>query len=99
MSHTPKPWVIRERVDNPDNGRWKWNVSNFEIQNTVADCPCRDDANIIAAAPEMLEALERARSHFVEFRNMRWVPLAFEEHLVDWIDEIDKVLAKARGQS
>jgi hypothetical protein len=93
MSHTPGPWKL-----DTYNGYLLSSdcisILKFDIKKTSIQ-----DAKLIAAAPEMLEELERARSHFVELHNGHHTLLAFEELLVYWIGEIDKVLEKARGQA
>jgi hypothetical protein len=104
MSHTPGPWTRGKRTktvwangiritQHPNPG-----CQSAEVQ-ALTDATMEANANLIAAAPEALEALERARSHFVELHNGHHTLLAFEDLLVDWIDEIDKVLEKARGQA
>lgn len=53
MKHTPGPWNVsatkfrNEVVDNAHTGIWR----------LVAECRNADDATLIAAAPEMFEAL------------------------------------------
>jgi hypothetical protein len=59
MKHTPGPWMPEcigsaGAYDNP--------TDIFEITNgrrIVADCVADDDAHLIAAAPELYEALKR----------------------------------------
>jgi len=88
MSHTPGPWVI-EQLDDGENMDshiaiygYPWVVA--EVQVDVPSLPGMANANLIAAAPELLEALEDAR--FALYGNGPGNP------------KIDAVIAKAKGE-
>ena len=70
MKHTPGPWFLSpdEHEDEPFNGAWNITVPNRTIAS-VAPYDFADDTNeanarLIAAAPEMLEALKDALAYF-----------------------------------
>jgi hypothetical protein len=91
MSHTPGPWEANYDEYGP--------IVFGDDGSVVATCHSRNDIQLIATAPEMLEALERARSRFVDLQDNHPLGLVTEHCLVGWIEEIDKVLEKARGQA
>lgn len=77
--HTPGPWEVRLVED-----AWGVDVRIVAPGHVfVAQVDTRDDAPILAAAPELLEALEAAR-HFIVARP-------------DILDQVDAAIAKARG--
>lgn len=86
--HTPRPWTVR------DIGT-QWAVSKIGARiphaYVMRDGPDRGEANarLIAAAPELLAALEEARN-FVDRHSEEWY-LSGQELLA----EIDAALAKA----
>jgi hypothetical protein len=94
--HTPGPWTYKLDNDSP---------VNFEITTAhaptsiVSGCGCCDspwvsseaDARLIAAAPELLEALEEIVKEYYENpdngRTLRWA-----------IDGAKEAIAKAKGE-
>jgi uncharacterized protein YdcH (DUF465 family) len=56
-------------------------------------CDCRE-----YRYQEMLKALERSKSHFRELLEGNYLNMHEEEMLVDWIDELDAAIKKARGE-
>lgn len=92
MAHTPGPWWLRPTHD---HGKYILGSSSAGSEHAVAECHSGDDnARLIAAAPDLLAACERAKG-FVE---------SWEKQLGDW-DEVDQntinainaAIAKARG--
>lgn len=84
MKHASGPWTIEETDD-----------SLFILQGEDSDQIAQVDkafgngnAHLIAAAPELLEALEVIRIDLLKGSNISAV-----------LDKIDKVVAKARGES
>lgn len=96
QAHTPGPW----RLERPRSGH-KIHVSGFgwlrfaRVWAEVGGQPNAEgeaNARLIAAAPEMLEALKKARDGLMQLP----ASLAFE---ITHIREIDAVIAKATGQA
>ena len=82
--HTPGPWFAegKEVYNSRDiGGVW---VAETLVHNLAT---AKADARLIAAAPELLEALERARTFMV---NRYATPIE--------LSTIDAALAKARGE-
>lgn len=74
--HTPAPWEIREDTQYPLHGIWA-NNSKFPtyIARTCFAPNSEANAKLIAAAPELLEALEfllKAAIHCDPFFETRW---------------------------
>lgn len=66
--HTPGPWAVwlQKQVYRPDPARLK-DGPNICIANTVAN------ARLIAAAPELLEALSRCLSYLADLNGSQWI--------------------------
>ena len=64
--HTPGPWTIQQELD---GGPW-YSINSTEEYGWVCQVPRPNhpDARLIAAAPEMLEALKVAREMLEEMR-------------------------------
>lgn len=61
MKHSPGPWKIGEHSEYRDI----WAADKYRICQLVRTLPMREcDARLIAAAPELLEALEDASHYF-----------------------------------
>lgn len=93
MKHTLGPWYIEaSHPKTPDTYRVRSDISKYKDTSTEESiCITGNKANarLIAAAPEMLEALELLRDS-----------TAVLNHLDrDSIDLINNVIAKARGES
>jgi hypothetical protein len=89
--HTPGPWFIHEdQHDNvtikaPDGDGVPWNVAT--ILSYCGDPPCdKANARLIAAAPELLEALQ-------ELYNADWSNLCGRAQEV-----CERAIAKANGK-
>ena len=92
--HTPGPWTILE-------GFISARFSDGEVYD-ICDPRCAPatpdlvgemeaNADLIAAAPDLLAALEGMRE---ELRNY-----SYRQHLADWVDRADAAIAKARGRA
>jgi len=108
QGHTAGPWT----VGNSDNGRCcVWLAGNTEPHFGMGpdalwiDCNTEENANLVAAAPELLEALEIAlksvRSDDVSNAPM---PEAYARLALGWIrakfeDKAAAAIAKAKGES
>ena len=96
---TPGPWVAKSVVE---NGEWMGVAvqadSDVEILWFEND-PEPDDANahLIAAAPDLYEALEQARDTILELINARNSEAEGSDE--DWVGGINAALAKARGEA
>ncbi len=88
MSHTPKPWIrsgLGFQVLTDD--------SNFvicELQNPGNRQELRDNANLIAAAPDLLEALEALVN---DYNDYAYLPPNAN------YDIAKQAIAKARGEN
>lgn len=58
MAHTPGPWT---RKDTPDYA--EIHPSSGELRQAIALVGAPDDANLIAAAPDLLDALRRIMTY------------------------------------
>ncbi|WCK26598.1 hypothetical protein [Agrobacterium pusense] len=90
VKHTEYPW---ERVDTADYA--EIHPVGKRLQSAIALVGKPDDANLIAAAPELLEALK----HLCEFID-REGPAAKEwEAISEWCEKGSAAIAKAEGRS
>lgn len=96
--HTPEPWVVDEdgTVTQADSGAHIAVVSQEddfpcleEDEREEARAECKANARLIAAAPELLEALEKA---------LRESGCDGDLCMHDWHDDARAALAKARGE-
>lgn len=78
MNYTPGPWIVSES----DDGFTYWIEANV---GPVASNVEKEDALLIATAPELLETLEGLLAFYGEDDN-------------EWIDQARTVLAKATGE-
>ena len=82
--HTPGPWIVetRKEMDIPSKYLiWAWEAD----RQLVASMVTREaDANLIAAAPDLLEALELAQG-YLEGEGFNLI-------------EVDNALAAAKGK-
>lgn len=99
MKHTPGPWNLSgrtvytlHRLAHMETNRWSAQVQGY------VDCPAEEaDANarLIAAAPELLEALCDAREELRLIRMKDTVAVYDPTVRI----RIDAVIAKAKGES
>lgn len=103
MSHTPGPWKIAETFGDNIRIAKQVNIRPVDDRNGEhgatcclvwgADSPeCKDNAYLIAASPELLEACEKMIAAF-EYQNERLVGSAYEAK-----QQMINVIKKARGQ-
>lgn len=100
---TAGPWVAREYNIYADeiqivanDGVYVASVDVDGQQGMAAWSEIQADAHLIAAAPEMYEALIAARKHIVDgFRN---ICHDFPESRMAGVTQIDAAIAKARGE-
>lgn len=85
--HTPAPWTIT-KCPCGDASCKHYNVNSWFNQGGMVEIA---DARLIAAAPELLEALGRARYELVTEK--------LYPDTAPVIQTIDAAIAKARGQS
>jgi len=101
-NHTPGPWGIEQRehrdsplyVDNPDIGRVA-KCSGLNLAGFISPEQERANAKLISAAPELLTALEWARS--ILSRD-GIAPLIGEAFTSADLEMINKAIAKAKGR-
>lgn len=76
MKHTKAPWVARKAYGSEeifaDSVTWMVNggdLTNKETRTYIAECGAHDkseaNANLIAAAPDLLESCKEMKNHFV----------------------------------
>ena len=97
--HTPAPWTIREVAGQSIPGQRAFAIDFNEDQEQVVDWVYEQaDAHLIAAAPDLLEALERcerllrSKRHACEDSNLCRV---LDSH----ISQARTAIAKARGEA
>lgn len=84
MGHTPGPWNVEKVhyrhavVDSAQNGKW----------DLIAETTSRENANLIAAAPEMLEALEAVVD-----------AMQLNKPVNTFVSKVANAIKKAKGQS
>jgi hypothetical protein len=88
--HTPGPWEACDRGDYCDEG-----IVILGNDMRVAVVNSEDDTDIIAAAPEMYEALKATKRDFLKWAEIRGGIGTY----AGAIARIDAALAKAEGKS
>ncbi|MBN6350370.1 hypothetical protein JZM10_02675 [Providencia rettgeri] len=84
FKHTPAPWDLNKRQDG-------FNIVDGDNSGFVAHVPKQDNAHLIAAAPELLEAL-------IELTESAKQAIDGLGDLSDAIDTAKAAIAKALGQ-
>lgn len=93
--HTPGPWEAIEVAE----GRFAIGAAyrdenNMPMEGFIADVPVEANARLIAAAPKLLEALERAVIETIDaFKDD---PIG-QEYTSAWIVQARAAIAKAKG--
>ncbi len=88
--HTPGPWHVEEAIGDAETGETLWYTIEDENDNSIAGFCSVDHADLIAAAPEMMEALERA------YRSMKWFGWSERSQVLECVE---KAIAKAKGET
>src|SRR5690606_22673320 len=95
-THTPGPWRIESRLGGfdiigPNNEDLAYvNVSDGLDEPTIY--PCKANANLIAAAPELADAAERA------IKIIKANLYHQREKVEDAVSTLEAALARARGE-
>lgn len=101
MRHTPGPWVVRD-VSCPEEMYEVQREDGGEVIAFAADCEDRKaNAYLIAAAPDMLAALEQMREVFEQLSDGDWrsMDATYVDQLVEsyGLRGCDVAIAKAKG--
>ena len=94
--HSPGPWTFQERgclILDARTGSSQCAVAHVQV-NTYKD-EGMHNARLIAAAPELLTALESAREFIVDGLAMGFVGMPEDE---DVLEVIEKANSKAKGE-
>ena len=96
MKHTPGPWEIRRIVKTAiDKGKKHVCMVNFynhpDESMRIDEKEHQANVNLIAAAPELLEAFEHVLEYSREYLQLTEVGLEYQ-------DKADSVIAKAKGE-
>lgn len=86
FKHTPAPWVSAEFLDG-------FNIKDEKHGRHIAFTPKKNNAHLIAAAPELLEALQRLLKYHDDFYGIE--PDEDPEHP---LAIAESAIAKALGQ-
>lgn len=84
--HSPGPWKLHELTGGVFSGETQVHGRHWSRAGEDEDVAMAD-ARLIAAAPEMLELLERARYMLVQHAPGQ----------EDWAEEADALVAKVKG--
>lgn len=101
MKHTPGPWRVERQNASPTTGEWMIAGANPGYLAEVRDCGsgcAKANARLIAAAPELLAALELAVQHYDEWASAE-LPHDLDEERLPWLAPARAVIAKAKGES
>jgi len=90
MSHTPGPWFIPKGRSAKDGAIWGGNPPVYICECLPANSCQRGNMQLIAAAPELLEACKAALSRLYEIDNEITSPS-------DLYEQIEAAIKKAEG--
>lgn len=88
--HTPGPWKVNGHPGNNAGTDWRQVTDCKENPVFIAECH-KNNARLIAAAPEMLEALER----LLVAPDLNWDHM--EQESIDAMEQARAAIAKAKG--
>ena len=89
MSHTPGPWEVRHGIPSKEN--LVCNVRGLEVWGPYQATPCIEDANLIAAAPDLLAVAELGLQLAKDWVHDERVDLSSE------IFKLESAISKAKG--
>jgi hypothetical protein len=95
MKHTPGPWRASQDEDTRGNPTWRIDsptvslIASLSYANAGERAEGIHDAHLIAAAPELLAALEVVMEPFSKFSD--------DNLLFDWMRQARAAIAKAKG--
>lgn len=92
MRHTPGPWYTTTKKDDSQGM-----ISQETTGKTIAVSYDSKDAAIIAAAPELLEALEALQACMI-YRSTVEGDLPWTVDVVDAMDKTRFAISKAKGE-
>lgn len=95
MKHTPWPWRVERQNPSPTTGEWMIAGSKPGYLAEVRDCGSGDvkaNAQLIASAPDLLEALQKAQ------QDINWMLNNKQFLNGEVFDYIDAAIAKATGK-
>ena len=85
MGHTPGPWRLLQAAD----GWWHLMANGLDVTAEKLRCTI-PDANLIAAAPELLAALRAVSSRHSHIETA---------DMPDWLQQVEDAISKAEGDS
>ena len=98
FKHTPAPWVAAEFLDG-------FNIKDEKYGKHIAFTPKQNNAQLIAAAPELLEALQsiqQSMAKYIEVANNIGVEALADGfylgHAIDVEEKARQAIEKALGQ-
>lgn len=95
MSHTPGPWTAHEMTHFGQPGTGFWNVQPItEADATLSEA----NAHLIAAAPELLEALKRSRTFVQGALDLANDLRTLSAPMSECLQQLDAAIAKAEGR-
>lgn len=97
--HTPGPWIVGQPEDHPymvqkmdDEEYWFHSIADCEVGENMTEEEGKANARLIAAAPELLEALEDCLK-FLEQENKRY----YRDGEWSEVTKAKSAIAKAKG--
>lgn len=92
--HTPGPWTVRE------DQAFTFRIIGPKTKDGLAICGTKEDANLIAAAPDVLEALEQLVSDITQCPEYVGAMKShgFDIDVIDAIKSARKAIKKAKGE-
>ena len=102
LEHSPGPWVAYGKVVKEDFGRKSVTVTRVDSRGKFVEGYDEANARLMAAAPEMLAALKGAQSALRKAMPFIKDPdetsnIGAQLYCGEWLDEINEVIAKAKG--
>lgn len=95
--HAPGPWTAQGLAIVASDRSFVGRVYPWCADPQDAEC-AKGNARLIAAAPELLEALELAVQHYNEWASAE-LPHDLDEERLPWLAPARAAIAKAKGES